>query len=237
MSAVGLVLVNSTLCPAASAFTYFLLGSFLSCCTSTEPDLGGILNAALGGLVTICSGCNCVEPWAAMIIGMIAAFVYTGSSWLLKRLKIDDVIDASPVHYFCGMWGLIATGLFASDKLLAGHAAGLFYGGGDGHSAGMLLGWQIVGIVTITLWTASLTALIIFPLKLIGWLRLSEEEEKIGLDKMMQVHGLAPPTTPSYKSKTEGVKPQTTLHLGAAGASDVKSESDPENPPLENLKT
>merc|ERR1711990_1238557 len=157
---------------------------------SGQPDLSGILNAVLGGLVAITANCNYVEPWAAVVIGIFAALTYTGSSYMLKKLKIDDVIDASPVHYFCGIWGLLATGLFVSDDLTA-HAPGLFYGGGR------LLGWQIVGIIIITLWTAVITAACFFLLKLTGRLRVSAEEEKIGLDQILLKHGIAPPMTPS----------------------------------------
>merc|ERR1711981_827918 len=117
---VGLALVNTVLCPASSAVVYFLL-SFLR----AEPDLGGILNSVLGGLVAITAGCDKVEPWAAVCIGFVATFVYIGSSYMLKVLKIDDVIDAAPVHFFCGAWGLLAVGLFVSDKL-TDHTPGLF---------------------------------------------------------------------------------------------------------------
>merc|ERR1711990_487377 len=145
---------------------------------SGQPDLSGILNAVLGGLVAITANCNYVEPWAAVVIGIFAALTYTGSSYMLKKLKIDDVIDASPVHYFCGIWGLLATGLFVSDDLTT-HAPGLFYGGGR------LLGWQVAGILAITGWTAVITALCLGPLHYINWLRVSEEEEKMGLDELI----------------------------------------------------
>merc|ERR1712227_232454 len=110
---------------------------------------------------------------------------YLGSSFGLKVLQIDDVIDASPVHYFCGIWGVLATGLFASTNLVSqnvatGHSDGLFYSGSF-----QLLGWQMMGVVAITAWTAGLTFAILFPMNYIGSLRMSEEEEKLGLDKVM----------------------------------------------------
>jgi len=86
--------------PASSAFAYFIFSFFMR---KEGSDLTGILNSALGGLVSVTANCHCIWPWAAFVIGTIAAFVYMGSSYLLKYLKIDDVIDASPVHYFCGM--------------------------------------------------------------------------------------------------------------------------------------
>merc|ERR1711939_102357 len=191
-NSVGLALVNTTLCPAAAAVTYFLLSYMFA-----EPELGGILNSTLGGLVAITANCNFVEPWAAVVIGFVAAWVYLGSSYMLKYFQVDDVIDAPPVHYFCGMWGVLATGLFMSDALCAPHKAGLFYGGG-----GTVLGWQICGIVAITAWTGILTALVLGPMHYLGCLRLTEEEEKMGLDRTMSHRGVQALTVPaSPKSK------------------------------------
>lgn len=180
---VGLALVNTILCPATAAFTYFILAF-----VSGKLDLSGILNSCLGGLVAITANCNYVEPWAAVVIGFISTFVYVSSSLLLKKLQIDDVIDAAPVHYFCGVWGVLATGLFVSDKLCGTHKPGLFYGSGE------LFKWQLVGIVTITLWTAAWTALVLGGMKLLGRLRLSEEEEKLGMSAYMSEYDIQPLT-------------------------------------------
>ena len=76
------------------------------------------MNGALGGLVAITANCSVVEPWAAVIIGIIAGWVYVFSSKLLVALKIDDAVDAIPVHLFNGMWGCIATGVFASPRFV-----------------------------------------------------------------------------------------------------------------------
>jgi Amt family ammonium transporter len=187
---VGLAMVNTTLAASASAFAYFLIGF-----VRAEPDLGGILNAALGGLVAITANCNCVESWAAVLIGLVAGFVYLGSSRLLKCYQIDDVIDASPVHFFCGLWGVIATGLFAATRLQGTHAPGLFYG------SGQLLLWQFIGAIVITLWTVLLTVLCLGGMHYFEWLRISEEEEKIGLDKMCEKYGIAAVNTPESPSQ------------------------------------
>ena len=197
---IGLALVNTTLCPAAAAITYFAL-AFLK----QEPDLGGILNSTLGGLVAITACCNEVKPWAAVIIGVGAGFVYLGSSLMLKMLKIDDVIDAAPVHYFCGIWGVLATGLF-------GTSGGLFYGDADGP---IFIQWQIAGILVITLWTAGITAAFMGPLHFMGMLRISEEHEKKGLDKMMEDEGKSPITTPKA-AKTKALK-DPAMEVGIQG--------------------
>ncbi|KAH8053035.1 ammonium transmembrane transporter [Aureococcus anophagefferens] len=76
-------------------------------------DVGEMCNGVLAGLVSITSACAVVEPWAAVVIGLIGAFVYTGGSLLLVKLEIDDAVNAAPVHYFAGAWGLLAPALFA----------------------------------------------------------------------------------------------------------------------------
>jgi len=202
LKVVGLAMVNTVLCPAAAACTYCTMSMVLA-----VPDLGGILNATLGGLVAITASCNVVEPWAAVVIGIIAAFVYWGSSYFLKVLKIDDVIDASPVHYFCGIWGVLATGLFASPKILdfanAGHVAGLFYTGD-----GTLLAWQTVGVLTISLWTGGMIAIVLAPLMALGCLRMSEEEEKLGLDKVLAKTGTGVLNSPKSTSVKKSEDPE-----------------------------
>lgn len=214
---VGLCLVNTVLCPSAAAVTYFIFSY-----VRAFPDLGGILNSVLGGLVAITANCDCVQPWAAVLIGIIAMPVYMGSSYLLKMLKIDDVIDAAPVHFFCGIWGLLATGLFASDDLTS-HAPGLFYGGGK------MLGWQVVGILIITGWTGVITAACFFPLKMLGWLRVSEEEEMMGLDALLVKQGVLPPTTPaSPRSKKVETGGELDLETGGKPAVELVVGTQPD---------
>ena len=65
-----------------------------------EYDNTMVMNGALGGLVGITENCSVVEPWAAVVIGMISGFAYVLSSKLLVMLKIDDAVDAIPVHFF-----------------------------------------------------------------------------------------------------------------------------------------
>ena len=214
---VGLAMVNTTIAASSSAFIYFLIGFI-----TAEPDLTGILNSVLGGLVAITANCNCVEPWAAMIIGLIAGLVYISSSYYLKYLKIDDVIDASPVHFFCGAWGVMATALFAAKDLQGTHEYGLFYGGG-----GQLLLWQFIGVISITAWTGLSTAAILMPLDYLGCLRISEEEEKLGLDVLIAQKGLQSitcPESPSQKvARTLKAQPADGMVLSGAPLEPQKS--------------
>eukprot|EP00658_Telonema_sp_P-2_P041069 TRINITY_DN29373_c0_g1_i1.p1 TRINITY_DN29373_c0_g1~~TRINITY_DN29373_c0_g1_i1.p1 ORF type:complete len:536 (-),score=147.96 TRINITY_DN29373_c0_g1_i1:289-1896(-) len=173
---VGLAVVNTTLGPCASVVTYAILAGIVK----SNVDVSGCLNAALTGLVAITANCNYTEPWAAVLIGAVAAPVYVGSSKLLKTLRIDDVIDAVPVHFFGGMWGVFSTGLLVSDDLAGSHDAGLFY---DGSA---LIGWQICGIVAITAWSAAFSFLCFYLMNLAGILRVSDTEEMKGMALMMQ---------------------------------------------------
>lgn len=68
--------------------------------------------------MSITASCSVVEPFAAVLIGFIGGGVYFWSSELLVKLEIDDPLDAAPVHFFCGLWGVLAAGLFATPKNL-----------------------------------------------------------------------------------------------------------------------
>jgi Amt family ammonium transporter len=81
-------------------------------------DLGYTMNGCLTGLVAVTAGCATVETWVAVLIGIVAGWVYIGASKLLIRYRIDDAVDAIPVHMVGGMWGVIATGLFTKKDLL-----------------------------------------------------------------------------------------------------------------------
>merc|ERR1712227_721662 len=70
-------------------------------------DVGGFCNGILAGLVSITAGCAFVKPWETVIIGLIGGLIYQLASMLLKWAKIDDVVDAFPVHGACGIWGVM----------------------------------------------------------------------------------------------------------------------------------
>jgi Amt family ammonium transporter len=170
--AVAMVAVTTNLAAAAGGFTAMLTSWF----RYGKPDLGQTLNGVLGGLVAITAGCAYVDPTAAIIIGLVAGpLVVFSAEWMDAR-KIDDPVGAVPVHLVNGIWGTLAVGLFAT---VAGNTGtvGLFAGGGF-----TLLIAQIVGIVSIGLWTAVLAGAMFFALKATVGLRVSKEEEEAGLD-------------------------------------------------------
>jgi Amt family ammonium transporter len=151
-----------------------------------EWDINAALNGVLAGLVAITGCCPVVETWAALIIGLTGGIFYIGASaFTLKVLRIDDPLDATPVHAGLGMYGLIMGGFFASKQFMAEYRgepesddfAGVFYGGN-----GKLLACQIVEIVVIMAWVAAFIGPYFYFLKVMGWFRISTEAEEIGLD-------------------------------------------------------
>merc|ERR1719310_1882094 len=123
--------VTTTLAAASGAVVGLYIKRLLPTRFGGSPgvwDLGHTCNSLLGGLVGIPAGTSVVTPWAALIIGFIAAWVYHGASCLMRKLKIDDPLDAFAVHGACGFWGCIAVGFFAVGDY-TGKDAGLFYGG------------------------------------------------------------------------------------------------------------
>ncbi|AIQ63544.1 Ammonium transporter NrgA [compost metagenome] len=146
-----------------------------------KSDIPAMLNGVLAALVAITGACAFVQPWAAIIIGLIAgAFTFMTAQWL-ERAGLDDPIYAFSVHGIAGMWGAVSTGLFADPDLIEANAlvgkAGLFYGGGL-HQ----LGVQVLGVVGTFVFVAVMSFICLYIIKLVIGLRVTEEEELMGLD-------------------------------------------------------
>ena len=145
-------------------------------------DLLACLNGILAGLVGITASCAFVEPWSALVIGSIAALCYILAAMALLKFKIDDPLEAFPIHGAGGLWGVIAAGLFnrGSFQATAGFDAdnsGALMGGG-----GKLLAVNLLAAGVITLWTAGLIGPFFLIMKVLGLLRISREEEIVGND-------------------------------------------------------
>lgn len=143
-----------------------------------KPDLTMIINGCLAGLVAITAPCAFVTPNAAAIIGLIAGFLVVVSVITFDKFKIDDPVGALSVHLVNGVFGTIAVGLFAKDGI-TGTATGngLFYGGGL-----KLLLAQLTGVVAVGLYTFLFALFIWFVIKATIGIRVSKEEEILGLD-------------------------------------------------------
>jgi len=166
------VAVTTTLAPSAAVVTGIIAGRFLT----GHYDIGIALNCALAGLVSITAPCPVVEDWAAIIIGIIGAFVYIGSSKLMVKLGIDDPVDAIAVHGCAGAWGLIAVAIFATDANISNSY------GFETCDTGKQFGTQFVLIFTIIAWVIATCIPFFLVLKVTGVLRVSAEDEEAGLD-------------------------------------------------------
>jgi Amt family ammonium transporter len=150
-------------------------------------DLGYTMNGCLTGLVAITAGCATVDTWAAVVIGIFAGAFYLMGSRLLVRFRIDDAVDAIPVHMVGGMWGVIATGLFSNPTRMEtafgmSENAGWFYEWGRGSGNFTLLGIQIISVLFIFGWTGCTMGAYFYVLNLFGLFRIDPLEEEVGMD-------------------------------------------------------
>lgn len=136
-----------------------------------KPSFSLTLNGVLAGLVGITAGCDAVDAWGAIIIGLVCGtvLVYT-IEFIDRKLHIDDPVGASSVHGVCGILGTLMTGLFSVSE-------GLFYGHGWG-----FLGAEAFGILMIDLWAAVTGVILFYSIKKIHGLRVSARIEDEGLD-------------------------------------------------------
>ena len=111
-----LAIVNTILSPsAAGLFTFYTKRYITGQNTNMRMDYQAMTNGILAGAVTITGCCNCVEPWAALIIGILGSLVYSLFCKVLDYFKIDDPMDAFQVHGACGLLGSICVALFEKD--------------------------------------------------------------------------------------------------------------------------
>ena len=156
-NAVSLVFVNSHAAAAggvigALLFSKILFGKF---------DLSMSLNGAIGGLVSITAEPLAPTPELAAIIGAIGGVLVVISIILLDKSKIDDPVGAISAHGTCGIWGLIAVTLSNGDATL---------------------GAQLYGTIVIFAWTFIMALIFWGILKMIMGIRISEEDEEMGVD-------------------------------------------------------
>ena len=177
----GSVFVTTTVAPAIATvvcmiFTWIKYG---------KPDVSMCLNASLAGLVAITAPCDVTDVTGAIIIGAVAGLLVVFGVWFLdNKLRVDDPVGAVAVHCLNGIWGTIAVGLFATTSAPGNDSVvGLFYGGGFRQ-----LGIQLVGFASVAAWTAVMITITFLVIKSTIGLRVTEEEEVVGLDSCE--HGL-----------------------------------------------
>ncbi|MBR3007795.1 MAG: hypothetical protein IKH70_04240 [Stomatobaculum sp.] len=178
----GSIFLTTTVAPAIATvvcmiFTWVKYG---------KPDVSMCLNASLAGLVAITAPCDVTDCFGAVVIGAVAGVLVVFGVWFLDNvLRVDDPVGAVAVHMMNGIWGTIATGLFATTSAPGNDTVtGLFYGGGFRQ-----LGIQLTGFAAVASWTVVTITLAYLGIRATVGLRVTEEEEIVGLDSTE--HGLA----------------------------------------------
>ena len=132
------------------------------------PTLLGLLSGMVGGLVAITPAAGFVQPGAAVAIGLIAgALCFWGATWLKRQIGVDDSLDVFGVHAIGGIAGSLLTGVFA-EPLISGVKASLFNQG--------------LAVAVVAAYSAAVTALILFVIRLVTPLRVTPDTEAHGLD-------------------------------------------------------
>jgi Amt family ammonium transporter len=142
-----------------------------------KPDVAMTGNGLLAGLVGVTAGCFAVSTVGAIIIGAFSGLLVVLAVNFFDKIKIDDPVGAISVHGVCGAFGTIAVGLFSNESIDGVISKGLFYGGGTDQLVS-----QIIGVVSIAVFVLLATTILFAVLKATMGLRVSEEEEIIGLD-------------------------------------------------------
>ena len=156
-TAMSIIFVNTNLAAAAGVVVAMVTTQFVY----GKVDLTMALNGALAGLVSITAGPDLQNHFTSLIIGGVGGLIVVFAVPLLDKLKIDDVVGAIPVHLFAGIWGTLAVGIFGAGNI----------------------GTQIVGILAIGAFVSITSGIVWYAMKLTTGIRVSEEEEDLGLDK------------------------------------------------------
>jgi len=178
----GYVALTTNLAAAAGA-----IGGIVSAWTILrKPDVSMMLNGVLAALVAITAASGFVAPWAAIVIGLVSGLVAVVGVVFVERIGIDDPIGAVAVHGMSGVWGTLATGLFAVPALAANLSTGrggLVYTGSF-HQ----LGVQALGIVSVGVFTFTASFSVLFVMHKLWGIRVEDHVETAGLD--VSEHGM-----------------------------------------------
>ena len=173
------IFLTTTIAPSVATVTTMLY----TWIKNGKPDVSMCLNASLAGLVAVTAGCDAFDALGAGIVGIVSGIlVVVVVEWLDIGLHIDDPVGAVGVHCANGIWGTIAVGLLANPAAPAG-LDGLLYTG-----SAKLLGIQFIGFVSVAAYSAVLMCAVFALIRKFNGLRVTSEEELLGLD--ITEHGL-----------------------------------------------
>ena len=173
------IFLATTIAPSVATVTTMLY----TWIKNGKPDVSMCLNASLAGLVGVTAGCDAFDALGAGVVGIVSGIlVVVVVEWLDIGLHIDDPVGAVGVHCANGIWGTIAVGLLANPAAPAG-LDGLLYTG-----SAKLLGIQLIGFVSVAAYSAVLMCAVFALIRKFNGLRVTSEEELLGLD--ITEHGL-----------------------------------------------
>ena len=160
----------------AAAVTAALVWIAIERVTFGKPTTVGFATGAIAGLATVTPASGFISPGAALVFGALAAVVCYGAIQLVKvRLRLDDSLDVFAVHGVGGMLGSILLAVFLAEGL-----GGTGYA--EGFGMGSMLGVQVLAVAAVAIYSAVATALIALAVSLFLPMRVSEDEERQGLD-------------------------------------------------------
>ena len=177
----GTAMVNTLIAAGVSSLTSVAIGQFYTGVISPQLACGGLI----AGTAAISSGCAVMASWGAFVTGFCAAWTYYVGGTLLIKLRLDDVSHAISMHGFAGAFGLIATGLFASDEAYVAAYGdqriaacyGVFYNGGIAQLAS-----QSLALAFILMWVGIVSTFFFSIFHLVAGMRYPHQWEENGID-------------------------------------------------------
>lgn len=164
---IPLILVNTNLSAMFGGLSALMVVWLIERRSNVEQTMNGII----AGLVAITASCDIMSPTSAALIGGIGGLLCVGGTYLLVRLRIDDVVGAVPAHAIAGVWGTLAVALLADPTAF-----------GTGLSRWQQLLVQVEGIGVCFLWAFGGGFICMWGINRVLKLRVSEEHERIGLN-------------------------------------------------------
>lgn len=161
------VVVNTTLAAVAGSAAGLVAGRLWH----GYYEILYIINGLIAGLVAVTAGAHALTPLEAIAVGVIGALLMAWSQEKLHRYRIDDAVGAIPAHLVAGIWGTLAVGLLGDSQIL-----------GTDHTRLEQVGVQALGIVVCGVWCVTVTALFLRLWGGPGQLRVTEDEERTGLN-------------------------------------------------------
>ncbi len=178
----GYVALTTNLAAAAGAVS----GALTAWLVLKKPDISMMLNGVLAALVAVTAACGFVAPWAAVVIGLVSGVIAVTGVLFVERIGIDDPIGAVAVHGMSGVWGTLATGLFAVPALAATLKTGT---GGLVYTGSFHQIWiQLIGLAAVGAFTFSASFGCLWVMNKLWGIRVEEHVETSGLD--VSEHGM-----------------------------------------------